>query len=113
MPTTEIQDFIEPNEILTDFYPVHPGTVLKMDVLPSRKVSGSALAEAIGATQPSVAKVLNAKGPVTPKLAARIEAATGYPASLLLKMQTSYDLAEVRRANEERLQAIPRMVAFA
>jgi plasmid maintenance system antidote protein VapI len=99
MPTTENVKFIEANEVLADLYPVHPGTVLKMDVLPSRKVSGSALAEAIGATQPSVA--------------ARIEAATGYPASLLLKMQTSYDLAEVRRGNQERLHAIPRMAAFA
>ena len=113
MPTTANVKFIEANEVLADLYPVHPGTVLKMDVLPSRKVSGSALAEAIGATQPSVAKVLNAKGPVTPNLAARIEAATGYPASLLLKMQTSYDLAEVRRGNQERLHAIPRMAAFA
>ncbi len=113
MSTLENQEFVEPNEVLIDLYPVHPGTVLKMDVLPSRKVTGSALAEAIKATQPSIAKVLNGKGPITPNLAARIEAATGYPASLLLRMQTSYDLAEVRRVNEERLHAIPRLVAFA
>jgi addiction module HigA family antidote len=113
MPTTENQKFIEHNEVMIDFFPIHPGIVLKMEVLPAKKVTGSALAEAIGATQPSIAKVLNGKGPVTPSLAARIEAATGYPASLLLRMQTTFDLAEVKRENEERLHSIQRMVAFA
>jgi antitoxin HigA-1 len=113
MPTTENQEFIEQNEVMIDLFPIHPGTVLKMEVLPGKKVTGSALADAIGATQPSIAKVLNGKGPVTPSLAARIEAATGYPASLLLRIQTTFDLAEVKRENEERLRSIPRMVAFA
>ena len=102
----------EPHEVLTDLYPIHPGTVLKLDVLPARKVTGAALALAIGATQPSIAKVLNARGPVTPALAARIEAATGYPAELLCNLQTTYDLAEVRRDQEARLGAISRMAAF-
>ncbi|WBY06910.1 HigA family addiction module antitoxin [Sphingomonas sp. 7/4-4] len=112
MPTTENQ-FIERNEFLTDLYPIHPGVMLKVEVLPTHKVTGSALADAISATQPSVAKVLNGKGPITPALAARIEAATGYSAALLCKMQTAYDLAEVRRENQARLESIPRLAAFA
>lgn len=113
MPITDSQDFIEGNEYLHDLYPIHPGIVLKMDVLPTRQVTGTALAQAIGATQPSVAKVLNGKGPITPNLAARIEAAIGYPADLLCRMQTAFDLARVRRDNKERLYAIPRIVAYA
>lgn len=113
MPTTENQEFIEHSEFLTDLYPIHPGMVLKMDVLPARKVTGVALAQAIGATQPSIAKVLNGKGPVTPSLAARIEAAIGYPADLLCRMQTLFDLAEVKRDNEAKLHAIPRIAVFA
>jgi addiction module HigA family antidote len=113
MATTERNEHIEDNEFLTDLYPPHPGQLLKTEVLPARKVTGTALAKAIGATQPSVAKVLNGKGPVTPGLAARIEAAIGYPAAILCRLQTAYDLAEVRRENSERLSAIPRIAKAA
>lgn len=105
--------YIEHNEVMIDQYPVHPGEVLKFEILPERKVTGVALAKAIGATQPSVAKVLNGRGPVTPSLATRIEAAIGYPASLLCVMQLNYDLAEVRRENSDRLHAIPKIVEHA
>lgn len=109
MSTTEPNKHIEHNEFLTDLYPLHPGQLLKFEVLPVRKVTGAALARAIGATQPSIAKVLNGKGPITPNLAARIEAAVGYPAALLCRLQTAFDLAEVKRENSERLKAIPRI----
>lgn len=109
MPTTERNKNIEHDEFLTDLYPPHPGQLLKIEVLPASKVTGTALAQAIGATQPSIAKVLNGRGPVTPALAARIEAALGYPAAILCGLQTAYDLAEERRENSERLKAIPRI----
>ena len=113
MTTTERNQHIEHNEFLTDLYPPHPGQLLKIEVLPARKVTGTALAQAIGATQPSIAKVLNGKGPVTPGLAARIEAAIGYPAAILCRLQTAYDLAQVRRENSDRLKAIPRIAEAA
>lgn len=113
MPTTERNKHIEHSEFLMDLYPPHPGQLLKIEVLPARKVTGTALAQAIGATQPSIAKVLNGKGPITPALAARIEAAIGYPAAILCRLQTAYDLAEVRRDNGERLKAIPRIAEAA
>jgi len=113
MPTTERNQHIEDNEFLTDLYPLHPGQLLKLEVLPARKVTGTALAQAIGATQPSVAKVLNGRGPVTPNMAARIEAAIGYPAAILCRLQTAYDLAEVRRESADRLKAIPRIAQSA
>ena len=114
MPTTEHNNKdIEHNEFLTDLYPPHPGQLLKFEVLPARRVTGAALARAIGATQPSIAKVLNGKGPLTPGLAARIEAAIGYPAAILCRLQIAYDLAHVRRENKERLNSIPRIAQAA
>ena len=113
MPTTEHNEHIEQNEFLADLYPSHPGQLLKFEVLPARRVTGAALARAIGATQPSIAKVLNGKGPVTPGLAARIEAAIGYPATILCGLQTAYDLAQVRRESRERLSSIPRIAQAA
>ena len=112
MPTTVRNENIEDNEFLTDLYPPHPGLLLKIERLPHRKVTGTGLAQAIGATQPSIAKVLNGKGPVTHRLAARVEAAIGYPAAILCRLQTAYDLAQVRRENREGLDAIPKFAAW-
>lgn len=111
MPIAEINEFIEHNEVLTDLYPIHPGLLLKFQVLPARKIKGAMLARAIGATQPSISKVLNGNGPVTPELAARIEAATDYPAELLCRLQIAYDLANVRRESRPKLEAIQRIAA--
>jgi len=103
--------YIEHEEELVVIYPTHPGTLLKKEVLPARKVSGVALAQAIGASRPDVTNMLNGKQPVTPWLAARIEAAIGFPAELLLRMQERHDLAAIRREKADQLAAIPRIAA--
>jgi len=104
-------DNIEHDEAITAPFPVHPGFILKLDVLPSREITAVALAKAIGTPRPSLTNILNGKKPITPEMAARIEAATGYSASLLLKMQVNHDLAHVMRESRERLQSIPRLAA--
>jgi len=104
-------DDIEHDEAISAPYPVHPGLVLKLDVLPSREITAVALAKAIGTPRPSITNILNGKKPITPEMAARIEAATGYSASLLLRMQVNHDLAQVMREGHERLRRIPRLAA--
>lgn len=102
---------IEHDEELVSLYPTHPGTLLKEEVLPDRNVSGVALAKAIGASRPDVTNMLNGNKAVTPWLAVRIEAAIGFPAELLLRMQERHDLAAIRREKAEQLAAIPRIAA--
>jgi addiction module HigA family antidote len=106
-------DHLEDDEVLVSRFPTHPGTLLKTEVLPARKVSGVQLSNAIGASRPDMTKMLNGKKPVTPLLAARIEAALDYPAELLLRLQSVYDLATVRRDEAVRLSSIERLVAAA
>lgn len=102
---------IEHDEVIMSAFPVHPGLVLKMDVLPARKVTGVALAEAVGTPRPSITKILNGKKAITPEMAARIEAAIGYSADRLVRMQGLYDLARAKREQAERLSGIPRLAA--
>lgn len=101
----------EKNRPIVSAHPIHPGIVLKLEVLPARNVSGVALAEAIKTPRPTVTRILNGKHPITPHMAARIEAAIGYPATLLLKLQLAHDLAVVREEEAERLASIPRIAA--
>jgi len=102
---------VEKNEPVVSAYPIHPGIVLKLEVLPARGVTGVQLAEAVGTPRPTISKILNGKHPITPFMAARIEAAIGYPAELMLKLQINHDLAEVRDVEGERLAAIRRIAA--
>lgn len=48
---------------------------------------------------------------ITTTIAAPIEAATGYPTDMLMRLQIAHGLAEVRREGAERLAAIPRLAA--
>jgi len=100
VPTSERDEHFQTNEFPTDLYPLTRDCFSRQRCCPP-KVTGTALAQPIGATQASIAKVLNGKGPLTPSLAARIEAAIGYLAAFLCRLQTAYDLARARGANWE------------
>ena len=99
------------DEEVLDQCPAHPGPILRDEVLQPRNITVSALARAIGASRPDLSNALNGKLPITPALALRIEAATGYPADLLARMQLAHDLGEARRAGAERLAALNRIAA--
>lgn len=103
--------WIEEDEELVVLYPSHPGQLLKEEVLPAVKVSGAALARAIGIKQPNVSDMLNGKAPITPLMAARIEAAIGFSAEMLLRFQMAYDLATIRREQASELAHVERIAA--
>jgi addiction module HigA family antidote len=99
------------NEEVSNEYSIHPGLILKAEILPDRNVTGSMLADAIGVARPGFTNMLNGKRAITSTLALKIEAATGYPASLLMRLQTAHDLAEARR--ETKVDNIKRLPAYA
>lgn len=90
-------------------FPAHPGCMLKEEVFRPRKITGVALARATGIEESWVSRMLNGKASVTPILAAKIEAATGYSAERLVRMQSMFDLACVRREQAAELAAIERI----
>jgi antitoxin HigA-1 len=88
------------DEVLGDAFAVHPGLILKNHILPARRVTASALADAIGVARPGFTNMLNGKRAVTEALALKIERALGYPADLLIGLQTQHNLA-MARANTD------------
>lgn len=87
----------EEDEVLGDAFAVHPGIILKNHVLPARRITATALADAIGAARPGFSNMLNGKRSVTEAVALKIETALGYPAELLLALQTQHNLAVARQ----------------
>jgi len=73
------------------FRPVHPGELLK-DELEYRHLSQRAVAKQLGFPYTAFNEILNGKRPVTTDFAMIMEAALGVSPSLLLRMQTDYNL---------------------
>lgn len=88
------------DEVLGDAFAVHPGRLLKNHILPARRVTASALADAIGVARPGLSNMLNGKRAVTEAVALKIEKAIDYPAELLIGLQTQHNLAVARETTD-------------
>ncbi len=82
--------------------PVHPGEVIREDVLPSLNLSVSEAARRIGVSRQQLHRILACTHPITTEMALRIGKFAGNGPGLWLRMQQAYDLwhAEQRMAAE-------------
>ena len=74
--------------------PVHPGAILREDVLIELGVSVSEAAERLGVSRVTLSRVLHEHARISPNLAVRLEAAGVGTARSWLAMQSARDLAE-------------------
>ena len=79
------------------FDPVHPGEVLKKDVLADAGLTVARAAEILGVGRPALSAVLNGRASLSPEMALRFEKAFGVSMELMLKMQLNYDIAKTRK----------------
>ena len=70
----------------------HPGIILKEDVIDANNLSIGGAADLLGVSRPTLSKIANAKGSITPNIALRIENVFGGNAELWSRMQRGYDL---------------------
>jgi len=76
--------------------PVHPGEILRDDVLAELGLTVSDAAERLGVSRVTLSRVLHGHARVSPNLAVRLEEAGVGTARAWLAMQTSFDLAAQR-----------------
>jgi addiction module HigA family antidote len=79
--------------LLKELKPMHPGEMLREDILPSLGKSKSEIASLLGVSRPTLYDVLNEERPVTPNLALRLARLIGGSAETWLRLQDAYDLA--------------------
>ena len=77
--------------------PVHPGEILRKDILPAIAVSKTEVANALGISRRSLIAVLDEKQPVTAEMAVRFGKLFGNGASFWMNLQRGYDLAVAER----------------
>lgn len=72
--------------------PVHPGEIIREDVLPSLGISISEAARQIGVSRQQLHRILACTHPISTEMALRIGKFVGNGPGLWLRMQQAYDL---------------------
>jgi antitoxin HigA-1 len=76
--------------------PVHPGEILREDMMPELGMTVGEVADALGISRVALSRVLHEHARITPNLALRLEAAGIGTARAWLAMQSAHDLAETQ-----------------
>lgn len=87
--------------------PVHPGQILRDDVLPTLKLSISEVARQLGVSRQTLHRILAGTHGVTPEMAIRLGKFCGNGPRLWLAMQQAYDLWHAERRLRETIDKIP------
>lgn len=86
--------------------PVHPGEILREDVLADLGLGVGEAASRLGISRVALSRVLHAHARISPNLAVRLEAAGVGTASAWLAMQAAYDLANERAAGPPKVRPL-------
>lgn len=81
--------------------PEHPGDFVKSEVIDPLRLSVTDAAQVLGITRPTLSKFLNGHAHLSPEMALRIEKAFGVSMETLMRMQSSFDIAEIRKREGE------------
>lgn len=99
------------NHLIAGLDPVHPGDILREDVLPTIRVSKTDIARRLGLSRQSFYDLINAKVPVSVGTALRLERLFGGSAEMWLNLQRDYDLAKIKAAIGPELEKIETLEA--
>ena len=86
--------------------PVHPGEILREDVLPALGLSVSEAARRLGVSRQQLHRVLACTHPITTEMALRVGKFAGNGPALWLRLQQAYDLWHAERRMESELTKI-------
>ena len=79
--------------------PSHPGEIVRSELV-ELGVSIAAAARALGVTRQQLNNVVSGKSRVTAEMAVRLEKGLGSTADTWLRMQSVYDLAQIRNRKD-------------
>ena len=87
--------------------PVHPGEVLREDVLPALDMAVSDAARELRVSRQTLHRILSGTMAVSPEMAVRLGKFCGNGPGLWLRMQAAYDLWHTERRMREEIKRIP------
>lgn len=81
--------------------PSHPGHSIKENCLDPLGLNVTEVAKVLGVARHTLSLVLNGHAAISPEMAIRLEKAGWSNAEFWLRRQTSYDLAQTRRGEDQ------------
>jgi antitoxin HigA-1 len=82
--------------------PAHPGGFVKHEIIEPHGLSVTMdAARVLGITRPALSALLEERASLSPEMALRIEKAFGVSMDTLMRMQTSYAIAQARKRENE------------
>lgn len=99
------------NPLLKGLRPVHPGELLREDVLPALGRSKTEIARLMGISRQTLHELLAEKQPVTVPMALRLAKLIGDTPEVWLNMQRAYDLRIAERDMADEVARIPTLKA--
>jgi antitoxin HigA-1 len=97
--------------LLAGLGPVHPGALLREDVLPNVEMSRTEVAAALGISRAQLYAILGESAPITAAMALRLGKLFGNGPELWLNMQSNYDIEVLGQKMKKELAAIPKVEA--
>ena len=91
--------------------PMHPGELLREDVLPALGRPKTEIARLLGISRQTLYDILNERQPITAQMALRIGKLCGNGPDIWIRLQTRYDLEIAERELGDVLDAIPLLKA--
>lgn len=77
--------------------PPHPGDFIRTEIIDAHGLTVTAAAEVLGVSRPALSSLLNGKASLSGDMALRLEKAFGVDMETLMRMQSSYDIAQARQ----------------
>lgn len=91
--------------------PVHPGEILREDVIPALGRPKTEIARLLGISRQTLYDLLAERQPVTAQMALRLGKLCGNGPDLWFNLQRDYDMEMAKREMEGRLDQIPTLEA--
>lgn len=88
--------------------PVHPGSILREDILKEMNLTITAAAKGLGISRKQLSEIVNEQASITAEMSVRLEQAFGVGAEFWLDLQKKYDIwkvLEIGNINIERISA--------
>ena len=77
--------------------PPHPGDFIRTEIIQPAGLSVTAAAAAVRVSRPALSSLLNGKADLSGDIVLRIEKAFGVRMDTLMRMHSSYDIAQTRK----------------
>jgi addiction module HigA family antidote len=88
-------------EIIRGMRAIHPGEILKSELIEENGLTISEVAEMLKVSRQALSNILNEKADISPEMALRISKVFGGTATIWMNLQSSYDLEKAEKKKKQ------------